>query len=105
MARWRQKNLFQTVETICLIDIGNKRCLEPGWKGCVSGNQSCGTYINFLRKAEVKGFKTERMFVGKRIINNSTSKILCLLSNWKKYSYVLNEQADQDENQAEEVLR
>lgn len=45
------------------------------------------------------------MFVGKRIINNSTSKILCLLSNWKKYSYVLNEQADQDENQAEEVLR
>ena len=53
MARWRQKNLFQSVETICLIDIGNKRCLEPGWKGCVSGNQSCGTYINFLRKAEV----------------------------------------------------
>ena len=37
MARWRQKNLFQSVETICLIDIGNKRCLEPGWKGCVSG--------------------------------------------------------------------
>lgn len=87
-----------------MIDISNKRCLEPGWRGCVSGNESHGTYINFLRKAEV-GFKTECMFVRKRIINNSISKILSLLSNWKKYSYVLNEQADQGENQAEEALR
>lgn len=105
MARWRQKKISFSRLKLYVWLILVKRCLEPGWRGCVSGNQSCGTYINFLRKAEVKGFKTECMFVGKRIINNSTSKILCLLSNWKKYSYVLNEQADQDENQAEEVLR